>query len=226
MNLRKALLEADIRGKTLFNEPMSRHTSFAVGGSAEVFVTPSDMDDLRRLLSITRETKAGMFVLGAGANILVSDSGISGTVDIEIAEVVALCVVIIEMIAHIGIDDFEIDGLRSGDTKKIVEIGRVVFLAIGSDQPVIIEVDAGDLVVRMREIDAGTDVAGDPRDIGVGRRSRHHAEKRIARSYIDNRAVSRDDLTTQKDIGSVEDQRARSVGEVDRPVAHELPAPR
>jgi UDP-N-acetylmuramate dehydrogenase len=80
MSLRKALLEADIRGTTLFNEPMSKYTSFAVGGPAEALVAPSDISDLRRVLSVGQEAHADFFVLGAGANILVSDAGIPGVV--------------------------------------------------------------------------------------------------------------------------------------------------
>jgi UDP-N-acetylmuramate dehydrogenase len=61
------------------NEPMSRHTSWRVGGPADIFFTPRDRDDLAAFL---RALPAGTPLLwvGLGSNLLVRDGGIRGAV--------------------------------------------------------------------------------------------------------------------------------------------------
>jgi UDP-N-acetylmuramate--L-alanine ligase/UDP-N-acetylenolpyruvoylglucosamine reductase len=70
----------DIRGQILLNEPMSKHTSYGIGGAAEVFGSPVDPADLQILLCWARDKSMPVFVMGAGSNLLVSDSGIAGLV--------------------------------------------------------------------------------------------------------------------------------------------------
>ena len=62
------------------DEPMNKHTSFKIGGNAQVFVIPNDYDQLRQSLAFAKETKTPVFILGNGSNILVSDNGINGAV--------------------------------------------------------------------------------------------------------------------------------------------------
>src|SRR5512141_2041352 len=66
------------KGEIRTNEPMSRHTSYAIGGPADVFAAPSDRDDLQLLLRAIREQKLPFFVLGGGTNLLVRDGGYRG----------------------------------------------------------------------------------------------------------------------------------------------------
>jgi len=63
----------------LYDEPMSRHTTFRVGGPADRFVVPSGISDLKTLL---KESHRGekITLMGAGSNLLVSDRGVRGTV--------------------------------------------------------------------------------------------------------------------------------------------------
>ncbi len=68
-----------LRGSLLVNEPMSRHTSWKIGGEAEQMYTPADIDDLALFLSGLPESEPVMFV-GLGSNLLVRDGGIEGTV--------------------------------------------------------------------------------------------------------------------------------------------------
>ena len=66
-----------------YDEPMSRHTTFKVGGKADVWVRPGKEifpGYAARLLKAAREEGIPVFVLGAGANIVVSDRGIRGIV--------------------------------------------------------------------------------------------------------------------------------------------------
>jgi len=68
-----------LRGELLLAEPMSRHTTWRVGGPAARMYRPADIDDLAAFL---RELPADepLFFLGLGSNLLVRDGGIPGTV--------------------------------------------------------------------------------------------------------------------------------------------------
>lgn len=62
------------------NAPMSRRTTFGIGGPADVLVTVSDADAFAGALRIARDLDQPSFVLGSGSNILVADAGIRGLV--------------------------------------------------------------------------------------------------------------------------------------------------
>lgn len=61
-------------------EPMKKHTTFRIGGPAALFVVPSSMDMIPRLLQICQEADVPWFILGNGSNLLVSDEGFPGVV--------------------------------------------------------------------------------------------------------------------------------------------------
>jgi len=61
-------------------EPLSRHTTFGVGGPADVFVTVRNADALGGAATAVREAGVECFVLGSGSNILVADAGMRGVV--------------------------------------------------------------------------------------------------------------------------------------------------
>ncbi|HHY47210.1 MAG TPA: UDP-N-acetylmuramate dehydrogenase [Firmicutes bacterium] len=69
-----------MRGQVRTNEPMSYHTSFRIGGPADVFVIPRDVLDLKACLDFLRGERAPFLVIGNGTNILVADEGIRGIV--------------------------------------------------------------------------------------------------------------------------------------------------
>lgn len=62
------------------DELLARHTTFGIGGPADIFVTVRDADGLGRAAMIAADAGAGVFVLGSGSNILVADAGIRGVV--------------------------------------------------------------------------------------------------------------------------------------------------
>lgn len=66
------------KGDIKLNEPMSRHTSYAIGGPVDVLACPADRDDLALLLREIGEAKRNFFVLGGGTNLLVKDGGFRG----------------------------------------------------------------------------------------------------------------------------------------------------
>ncbi len=74
------LCKAASKENIILNEPMSRHTSFHIGGPAGYFVTPSDKDELCRIIDCCRKNKANYFILGNGSNLLVSDKGYDGVI--------------------------------------------------------------------------------------------------------------------------------------------------
>ena len=73
-------LEKMVNGTCLLNEPMSRHTSYGIGGPAGAYITPRDRDDLRRILHFADEQNIPVFFIGSGSNLLVADEGINGIV--------------------------------------------------------------------------------------------------------------------------------------------------
>ena len=62
------------------DEPMSKHTTFRIGGPAAYFVTPMDTEELSQVVALCRAEKMPFFVLGHGSNILVRDKGMSAVV--------------------------------------------------------------------------------------------------------------------------------------------------
>jgi UDP-N-acetylmuramate dehydrogenase len=61
-------------------EPLKRHTTFKIGGPAEFFAQPKDITDLKLLLKLAKKHKLRPLILGAGSNILVSESGVKALV--------------------------------------------------------------------------------------------------------------------------------------------------
>lgn len=62
------------------NEPMSRHTTFGIGGPADCFLMPETVEELRLVIKMAHKHGVPLFVLGGGANLLVHDKGIRGAV--------------------------------------------------------------------------------------------------------------------------------------------------
>jgi UDP-N-acetylmuramate dehydrogenase len=71
--------QLQVQGELRSNEPMSRHTSWRVGGPADSFFVPASIDDLSLFLS-ELDSSVPVFWLGVGSNLLVRDGGIRGVV--------------------------------------------------------------------------------------------------------------------------------------------------
>lgn len=69
-------------GSVLFDEPMSNHTTFRVGGPADLFVMPSSIEELRAVLDLFSgsDPLVPVSIIGGGSNLLVADRGIRGAV--------------------------------------------------------------------------------------------------------------------------------------------------
>jgi UDP-N-acetylmuramate dehydrogenase len=69
-----------VQGTLLENEPMSRHTSYGIGGPANAYITPKDRLDLSKILKFANQHSIKTYFVGSGSNLLVADSGIDGLV--------------------------------------------------------------------------------------------------------------------------------------------------
>ena len=63
-----------------YDEPLKNHTSFRIGGPADVFCSPNNIEDLKKVLSISKEYNMPFRIIGNGTNLLILDSGIRGLV--------------------------------------------------------------------------------------------------------------------------------------------------
>ena len=98
--LRAIVGERNVRA----DEPMSGHTTFEVGGPADLFVVPEDPDEVREVLSVVREAGVPYFVLGRGSDLVVSDEGFRGVV-VSLAEgLVGVTVEGTQMTCQAGVD--------------------------------------------------------------------------------------------------------------------------
>ena len=64
----------------LLNEPMSLHTTFRIGGPADIVFFPDSAQSLAQAMALAREENVPCFVMGNGSNILVRDGGLRGLV--------------------------------------------------------------------------------------------------------------------------------------------------
>ncbi len=76
----KRLNEYIPQQRLLVNEPMKNHTSFRIGGVADILATPAEDSEIIHAIRVCNELSTPMFVMGNGSNLLVRDGGIRGVV--------------------------------------------------------------------------------------------------------------------------------------------------
>lgn len=62
------------------SEPMSRHTSFRVGGPADILVTPRKKEEILSIMDLSKTENIPIYIMGNGSNLIVKDKGIRGIV--------------------------------------------------------------------------------------------------------------------------------------------------
>lgn len=67
-------------GKILIDEPMKNHTTFKIGGPADIMIIPSNEEKLIASIKFCRENNIDFLIMGNGSNLLVKDGGIRGIV--------------------------------------------------------------------------------------------------------------------------------------------------
>ncbi len=84
---------SELKIEYIKDESMSRHTTFKIGGNADVLVKAKDIEELKKIILLAKKDNVPYFILGKGSNLLVSDKGIEGIV-----------------ISLEGLNDIKIDG--------------------------------------------------------------------------------------------------------------------
>lgn len=94
------------------NEPLSNHTTWKIGGPADVLIEPSSIDHLKRVMELIDLYQIPWRVIGRGSNLLVADGGIEGAV-IKLGK---------------GIDHLEIDGeiVRVGGGYPLIKLATLI----------------------------------------------------------------------------------------------------
>ncbi|MBN1527228.1 MAG: UDP-N-acetylmuramate dehydrogenase [Candidatus Omnitrophica bacterium] len=73
-------LKEAVKGAVRPRERLARHTSFRIGGPADLWVEPADAAQLKKLVKYARKNRIPLFIIGGGTNLLVSDEGYRGIV--------------------------------------------------------------------------------------------------------------------------------------------------
>ncbi|OIJ13255.1 UDP-N-acetylenolpyruvoylglucosamine reductase [Anaerobacillus alkalilacustris] len=99
-------------GQVKVNEPLANHTTWKIGGPANVLIIPNSIESLVTTLSLTKESGLGVFIIGRGSNLLISDKGIDGVV-IKISDV---------------LDHLEINGdeIRVGAGHSLIKLATII----------------------------------------------------------------------------------------------------
>lgn len=109
--LKQKLQEAKV-GQILQNEPLANHTTWKIGGPAQLFVNPVDLDGLIKTLILTHEANIPLFVIGRGSNLLIGDKGIKGVV-----------VKLSDGLSHLDINGEEV---RVGGGYSLIKLATVI----------------------------------------------------------------------------------------------------
>lgn len=80
MKLNRSEILKIVSGKIIQNEPMSRHTTFHIGGPCDFYVEVKTITELKQLIKLCLKKKTRYQIIGFGSNILVKDKGIEGIV--------------------------------------------------------------------------------------------------------------------------------------------------
>jgi UDP-N-acetylmuramate dehydrogenase len=73
-------LSTVVKGKILYQVPLSRYTSLHVGGIADIMLYPANLTELQKVMCLCRTENVPYFILGRGSNLVIRDGGIRGIV--------------------------------------------------------------------------------------------------------------------------------------------------
>ena len=79
LNIEEILDKAKMNKENLYyDEPMAKHTSFKIGGPADVFIKEVNIEELKEILDLSKKNQIPLTIIGNGSNLLVTDKGIRG----------------------------------------------------------------------------------------------------------------------------------------------------
>lgn len=77
-NIYELLIDKINKTQVLRNEPMSKYTTFRVGGNANLLVKARTEEEVRCVIHISKSYNIPLYILGNGSNLLVKDTGFNG----------------------------------------------------------------------------------------------------------------------------------------------------
>ena len=80
MNLYEKLCDLLGEESVFADEPMSRHTTFRIGGPADYFTVPDNAEDVKKIIDLCKKEEVPYYILGNGSNLLVGDKGYRGVI--------------------------------------------------------------------------------------------------------------------------------------------------
>lgn len=79
MNIKEILEKSKLNKENLYyDEPMAKHTSFKIGGPADLFIKVDNIEELKETLDLSKQNQIPLTIIGNGSNLLVTDKGIRG----------------------------------------------------------------------------------------------------------------------------------------------------
>lgn len=79
LNIEEILEKSKLNKENLYyDEPMAKHTSFKIGGPADVFIKVDNIEELKETLDLSKKNQIPLTIIGNGSNLLVTDKGIRG----------------------------------------------------------------------------------------------------------------------------------------------------
>lgn len=72
-------LTKDLKNSKIYiDEPMNKHTSFKIGGIADIYIVAKEVEDIKYVLNYAKKQQINITIVGNGSNLLVKDKGIRG----------------------------------------------------------------------------------------------------------------------------------------------------
>lgn len=99
------VLATHIQKRVHRQEPLAQHSTFGVGGVADIWLTVKTKEELTNLVSLCAQEHWPLLVVGDGTNILYADAGVRG------------------IVAHVGLDNYTIEEQADGSALLVAEAG-------------------------------------------------------------------------------------------------------
>ena len=89
LNIEEILEKSKLNKENLYyDEPMAKHTSFKIGGPADLFIKVDNIEELKETLDLSKQNQIPLTIIGNGSNLLVTDKGIRGiTVNLNLKDI-------------------------------------------------------------------------------------------------------------------------------------------
>lgn len=165
----QASLQACVTKPILKQEPMSAHTSFRIGGPADYYAEPQNLEELKAILATAKRLNLPVTIIGNGTNLLVRDGGIRGLVlklafkelKVEANRLVAGCglplILVAKKAAELGLTGLEFAGGIPGCLGGAVYMNAGAYdgeMAKAVEQITVLDMASGEVkVLQKQELD-------------------------------------------------------------------------